>query len=58
MRILLLSASGAPWTPGDLLPVAASVAATAAAAPVVLFVVDALRVFRGPRPPEGRLQLV
>ena len=58
VRILLLTASGAPWTAGDLVPVAASAAATAAAAPVVLFVVDALRVFRGPRPPEGRLQLV
>ncbi len=58
VRILLLSASGSPAAAADLLPVAASAAATAAAAPVVLFVVEALRIFRGPRPPEGRLQLV
>jgi len=57
-RLLLLSASGSPAAASDLLPVAASAAATAAAAPVVLFVVDALRIFRGPRPPEGRTQLV
>jgi len=58
VRLLLLAASSGFPVAGDLLPVLAGAAATAGAAPVVLFVVDALRVFRGPRPPEGRLQLV
>jgi hypothetical protein len=36
----------------------AGAAATALAAPVVLFVLDAIAAFRGPRPPEGRPSLV
>ena len=58
VRLLVLAASGAPPTFSDLVPLAASAVATAAAAPAVLLVVDALRVFRGPRKAEGRLQLV
>ena len=58
VRLLVLAVSGGPPVPGDLVPLAAAALATAVAAPVVLFVVDALRIFRGPRRPEGRLQLV
>jgi rod shape-determining protein MreD len=58
LRILRMAAAGAPPAASDLLPLMAGAVATALAAPVVLFVIEALRIFRGPRPPEGRPQLV
>lgn len=57
VRLLLLEASGAPVASLGLLPaLLAGVAATAAAAPVVLFLLDALHVFRVPE--AGRPLLV
>ena len=59
LRLARLEASGgSPDVLGTLPAVLAGAAATAAAAPLVLFVLDALRVFRGPRKPEGRPRLV
>jgi cell shape-determining protein MreD len=58
IRLALLVAAAGPAALGALPAVLAGAAATAVAAPVVLFVVEALRLFRGPRAPEGRPQLV
>ncbi len=57
LRLLLLEVSGAPVASLGLLPaVLAGTAATAAAAPVVLLLLDALSVFRTPE--RGRPVLV
>jgi cell shape-determining protein MreD len=58
LRIALLAASTGPAALRGLPGVVVGAAATAAAAPVALFFVDALRIFRGRRVPEGRPQLV
>ena len=58
LRLLLMEISGAGVGSLGLMPaVLAGAAATAAAAPVALFLMDAGSVFR-PRRPEGRLSLV
>ena len=49
--------SGEIDLPAMLPALVAGAAATAAAAPILLFVLDAVAAFRGPRPPEGRPSL-
>jgi cell shape-determining protein MreD len=59
VRLALLALPGTVAAAAGSLPaVLASALATAAAAPVLLFVLDGIGAFRGPRAPEGRLSLV
>jgi rod shape-determining protein MreD len=58
IRLARLAAVAGPGALGSWPAVLAGALATAVAAPVVLFLLDALHVFRGPRPAGGRPQLV